>query len=408
MSLLAAIRLAAGALLIHKGRSFLTSLGIIIGIGAVIAVVAAVDGVQYKLDERMATIGKNLILIRAGARTQSGSTANLTPLTRDDAAAIRKQVGPLLTGIAEVQLIKNTVRTPTTNWVTDICGTTPEMQTVREWKVESGRFFTDEEVKQSAAVCVLGRTVADKLFPHETNIVGRPVHIGEVQLRVIGVLSPKGRNPAGADQDDEIFVPVTTLQQKLDTEGEGGKGKIMAILAGVKSENMTAKAIDDINRVLRETHKVKPGNEDFDVSSVQEMAQLAYFMANVLQLLVAVIASLSLAVGGVGIMNIMLVSVMERTREIGIRMAVGATAEDVLTQFLIEAVILALLGGALGVAAGLGAAGVIAYFADWPLVVSPVVIVVAVAVSGAVGVFFGFYPAWKASRLDPIEALRYE
>jgi putative ABC transport system permease protein len=408
MSFLAAIRLAAGALLIHKGRSFLTSLGIIIGIGAVIAVVAAVDGVQVKLDERMATIGKNLILIRAGARTQSGSTANLTPLTRDDAAAIRKQVGPLLTGVAEVQLMKNTVRTPTTNWVTDICGTTPEMQTVREWKVESGRFFTDEEVKQSAAVCVLGRTVADKLFPHEPNVLDRRVHIADVQLRVIGVLSPKGRNPAGADQDDEIFVPVTTLQQKLDVEGEGGKGKIMAILAGVKNENMTPKAIDDINRVLRETHKVKPGNEDFDVSSVQEMAQLAYFMANTLQLLVAVIASLSLAVGGIGIMNIMLVSVMERTREIGIRMAVGATAEDVLTQFLIEAVILALLGGALGVAAGLGAAGAVAYFAEWPLVVSPIVIVIAVAVSGAVGVFFGFYPAWKASRLDPIEALRYE
>jgi putative ABC transport system permease protein len=405
MSFLAAVRLAAGALLIHKGRSFLTSLGIIIGIGAVIAVVAAVDGVQVKLDERMATVGKNLILIRAGARTESGGTANLTPLKRADAEAIRKQVGHLLTGVAEVQQMKNTAVSPATtaNWTTNITGTTPEMQTVREWQLESGRFFTDEEVKQQAAVCVLGRTVADKLFPHEKNIVGQAVRVDKVTLRVVGVLRPKGHTPAGGDQDDEIFVPVTTLQYQF----EGGDN-VMAILTGVKRQNMTARAIDDINRVLRERHRVKPGNEDFDVSSVEEMAQLAYFMANTLQLLVAVIASLSLAVGGIGIMNIMLVSVMERTREIGIRMAVGARGGDVLMQFLIEAVILALLGGALGIVAGLGGASVVAYFAGWPLVVSPVIILMAVGVSGAVGVFFGFYPAWKASRLDPIEALRYE
>jgi putative ABC transport system permease protein len=406
MSLLAAVRLALGALLVHKSRSFLTSLGIIIGIGAVIAVVAAVDGAQVKLDERMATIGKNLILIRAGARTQSGSTANLTPLTRDDADAIRKQVGPLLTGVAEVQQMKHTAVSPATknNWVTAITGTTPAMQTVREWKVASGRFFNDEEAKQTADVCVLGRTVADKLFPHETNVVGQSVRIGEAPpLRVIGVLSPKGHNPAGADQDDEIFVPITTMQRQLNREGS-----IMAILAGVKHEGLTAKAMEDISRVLRDMHKVKRGNEDFDVSSVEEMAQLAYFMANTLQLLVAVIASLSLVVGGIGIMNIMLVSVMERTREIGIRMAIGATGDDVLMQFLIEAVILSLLGGTLGIAAGLGAAAVVAQLAGWPLVASPLVILLAVAVSGAVGVFFGFYPAWKASRLDPIEALRYE
>jgi putative ABC transport system permease protein len=403
MSFLSAVRVALGALLVHKGRSFLTSLGIIIGIGAVIAVVAAVDGVQVKLDERMATIGKNLILIRAGARTQSGSTANLTPLTRDDAAALRKQVGPLLTGVAEVQQLKQTATTGTTNWITSITGTTPEMQLIREWKLASGRFFTEEEVKQDAAVCVLGHTVAEKLFPHETNVVGQAVRVDKVQLRILGVLVPKGRNPAGADQDDEIFVPVTTLQRKL-----AGDDKIMAILAGVKHENLIAKAIGDINRVLRDMHHVKPGNENFDVSSVQEMAELAYFIANTLQLLVAVIASLSLLVGGIGIMNIMLVSVMERTKEIGIRMAVGATSGDVLRQFLLEAVILALLGGSLGIAAGLGAAALVASFAGWPLVVSPLVVLLAVAVSGAVGIFFGFYPAWKASRLDPIDALRYE
>ncbi len=406
MSFFAAVRLALGALLVHKGRSFLTSLGIIIGIGAVIAVVAAVDGAQVKLDERMATIGKNLILVRAGARTQSGSTANLTPLTRADAAAIRKQVGPLLTAVAEVQQIKRNVTTPTASasWNTDVCGTTTEMQTVREWIVVQGRYFTEEEVKNAALVCVLGHTVADKLFPHEANVVGNTIKVENLTLHVIGVLGVKGRNPAGADQDDEVFLPITTLQQKV----AGGKDDVNVILAGVKHENLTPKALAEITRVLRETHKVKPGNEDFDVSSVEEMAQLAYFMAHTLQLLVAVIASLSLMVGGIGIMNIMLVSVMERTREIGIRMAIGATGDDVLMQFLIEAVVLSLLGGVLGIVLGLGAAQVVAQLADWPLVISPLVILLAVAVAGAVGVFFGFYPAWKASRLDPIEALRYE
>jgi len=403
MSLTAAIRMALGALLVHKGRSILTSLGIIIGISAVIAMVAAGDGVRYKLDERMGTIGKNLILIRAGARTKSGAVSDPTPLTRDDATAIRKQVGYLLTGVAEVQLTQRTAATRTRNWPTDLCGTTTEMQVVREWVPAVGRFFTQEEESQSAPVCVIGHTVRQKLFPDDPAPLGQSIRVDHLQLKIVGVLTPKGRNPAGADQDDEVFLPITTLQRKVV-----GEDKISLILAGVRSESLTAKALEDITTVLRRTHHLKPGNEDFDVSSVQEMAQLAYVITNTLQILVAVIASLSLFVGGIGIMNIMLVSVTERTREIGLRMAVGATASHVLTQFLIEAMILALIGGLLGILVGIAVAMGLAVAVDWPLVVSPFAVLLAVAVSAAVGVFFGFYPAWKASQLDPIEALRYE
>jgi putative ABC transport system permease protein len=403
MSLLSSLHIAFGALLVHKGRSVLTSLGIIIGISAVIAMVAAGDGVRHKLDERMGTLGKNLLLIRAGARTKSGAISDPTPLTRDDAAAIRKQAGHLLTGVAEVQLTQRTASTRTRNWPTLVCGTTTDMQAVRQWALATGRFFSDSEVNEAAPVCVLGRTVRQKLFPNDPAPLGQSVRVDHLQLKIVGVLAPKGRNPAGADQDDEVFVPVTTLQRKLV-----GEDRINTILAGVKSEGLTPRAVEDVTRVLRRAHRVKPGHEDFDVSSVQEMAELAYVVTDTLQLLVAVIASLSLIVGGIGIMNIMLVSVTERTREIGLRMAVGATAGNVLTQFLIEAVILSLVGGLLGIAVGVAAAVGLAAAAGWPLVVSPLAVLIAVAVSAAVGVFFGFYPAWKASRLDPIVALRYE
>ena len=279
-------------------------------------------------------------------------------------------------------------------------GAVPELQAVRDWKLTAGRFFTREETAEAANVGVIGQTVRSKLFPNDPNPLGKMIRVDDrLRLRMIGVLAAKGRNPAGADQDDEIFTPLTTLQRKLV-----GEERVSAILATAKSDAVLEQAHDEIVRAMRESHRVKAGAEDFDVSTVQEMAAVAYVITNAVQALVAVIASLSLLVGGIGIMNIMLVSVTERTHEIGLRMAVGATTGHILTQFLTEAVVLSVLGGVLGVATGLASAAILAKVLAWPIIISPAVVLLAVGVSAGVGVFFGFYPAWKASRLDRIEA----
>jgi putative ABC transport system permease protein len=403
MTLLAALRVALTALLVHKGRSTLTSLGIVIGTAAVIAMVAAGGGAREKLDERLDNVGKNLLLIRAGAYTQAGALADVRPLTSEDADSIRKQVGSRLVGVAEVQVTLRVAATRTNVWRTMFVGTSPEMQHVRAWRMEHGRFFNEDDVKKQAAVCLLGHTVRKKLFPDQSNPVGQLIKVDRVHLRIIGVLHPKGRSPTGGDQDDQVFVPLKTLQHKIV-----GEERISMILSAVTSPDQIDRAKEDITRVLRERHRVKPGSEDFDVSSVREMAELAVILTRVMQILIGVIASISLLVGGIGIMNIMLVSVTERTREIGIRMAVGASGFDVLVQFLIEAVVLALVGGLLGVLLGMAGAVALAWFAGWPIHIDPLLVLLAFGVSAAVGVFFGYYPALKASRLDPIEALRYE
>jgi putative ABC transport system permease protein len=255
-----------------------------------------------------------------------------------------------------------------------------------------------------ALVCLLGQTVRRKLFPGSAHPLGEWIRVDRLQLRVVGVLGEKGRSPTGADQDNQVFVPITTLQRRLV-----GEERIGLILAAARSEGVIARAKAEIMRVMRQRHRIKPGApDDFDVSTVQEMAQVAEVLATTLTVLVGIIASISLVVGGIGIMNIMLVSVTERTREIGIRMAVGATSAHVLGQFLIEAIVLALVGGLLGITLGISAASGLAYMAGWPIVVSPFIVGLAFMVSAGVGIFFGYYPALKASRLDPIEALRYE
>jgi putative ABC transport system permease protein len=403
MSFLSAIRVALAALLVNKGRSALTSLGIVIGISAVIAMVSAGASARDKLDERLDNVGKNLILVRAGAHTQSGAIADLKPLTSDDAEVIRKRVGHLLVGVAQVQVTQRLAVTRTHNYQTLIVGSTPDMKRVRRWDLRYGRFYDQDDHKKQAAVCLLGQTVREKLFPDQPNPIGQTVRVDRLNLRVIGVLAPKGRSPTGGDQDDQIFVPLSTLQRKLV-----GEERVSIILAAVRSPDQLERAKEEIARALREKHRVKAGAEDFDVSSVQEMAELAVMVFKVMQILISVIASISLVVGGIGIMNIMLVSVTERTREIGIRMAVGATPFDVLVQFLIEAVVLALVGGVIGISLGIGAAAALAWLVGWPLVIDPGIVLMSFLVSGGVGVFFGYYPALKASRLDPIEALRYE
>jgi putative ABC transport system permease protein len=403
MSFLSALRVALGALLVNKGRSTLTSLGIVIGISAVIAMVSAGTSARDKLDERLDNVGKNLILVKAGVHTQNGSLADFKPLTSEDAAAIRKRVGHLVVGVAEVQVTQRVASTRTHNYATTVVGSSPDMQDVRRWDVQYGRFYNQDDFKKQAAVCLLGQTVREKLFPDQPNPVGQMVRIDRLHLRVIGVLAPKGRMPTGGDQDDQIFVPLSTLQRKLV-----GEERVSIILTAVRSMDQIDRAKEEIARVLREKHRVKVGSEDFDVSSVQEMAELAQILMKVMSVLIGVIASISLVVGGIGIMNIMLVSVTERTREIGIRMAVGATPFDVLVQFLIEALVLALVGGILGISLGIGAAAALAGLVGWPLAINPGIVLIAFLVSGGVGVFFGYSPALKASRLDPIEALRYE
>ena len=405
MSLLSAIRVALAALLVNKGRSALTSLGIVIGISAVIAMVSAGAGARHKLDDRLESVGKNLILIRAGARTGQGTISDFAPLSTDDAAAIRKHVGHLLVGVAESQLTQKTANSHSHYTRPAIVGSVPDLKRIRNWQVVRGRFYNEEEVRKAAKVCLIGDTVVHKLFPDQPNPIGQYIRVERVQLRVIGILGKKGTSPLGGDQDDQIFVPITTLQREL----VGGEGKIGIIVAAAKSQEDLDKAKAEITKVLRQQHHLKPGaNADFDVSSVQEMAELAVIVTAVMQYLIATIAAISLVVGGIGIMNIMLVSVTERTREIGIRMAVGATGFDVLRQFLLEAVALSLVGGVIGTTLGIAGTVALAKFADWPPVVSPSVVALAFLVAAGVGVFFGFYPALKASRLDPIEALRYE
>jgi putative ABC transport system permease protein len=403
MGLLTAFRIALSALMIHKGRSALTSLGIIIGTGAVISMVSAAGGARQKLDERLENVGKTLIIIRAGSRTQNGTLADIKPLTNEEATLLRKQLRHRVTGMAEVQATIRLVATRTRNCVTMLVGTSPDMQKVRSWVVEYGRFLTEEDLKKQAPVCVLGQTVRQKLFPDMPNPIGQVIRVERLQLRVIGVVEGKGRSPIGGDQDDQIFLPLHTLQRKLV-----GDEILSMLLTSVDSVDKLEKTKEEVTRVLREKRRVKQGLEDFDVSSVQEMAEIAVVMTRTMQVLIGIIASISLVVGGIGIMNIMLVSVTERTREIGIRMAIGATPTDILTQFLIEAILLSLLGGLIGISLGVGAAAALALVASWPIFIDYSMVGLSFGISGGVGVFFGYYPALKASRLDPIEALRYE
>lgn len=406
MNIASTFNTAMNALSANKGRTALTSLGITIGIAAVIAMVAAGRGAKSKLDDALGTIGPNLVVGMSGSTTKSGlrlSASEGGAFTRDDAQAVRRELGHLINGCSEITQAPTIASSEAASYPTALVGGVPEVFRIRRWKIGSGRFYTDEETKRQDKVAVIGSTVANKLFPN-TNAVGKTMRAGGQRFLVIGVLQSKGTAITGADQDDIIMIPISTLLRKVI-----GNDRCLLLVAEARSTELVDEVKVGMERILRARHHVRPGQEaDFTINSIRDMASLALLFANTLTGLIFAIASISLVVGGIGVMNIMLVSVTERTREIGIRMAVGAKTRDVMGQFLTEAVILALIGGGIGITLGALCAWGIALVARWEFVISPASVLVAVLTSAGVGIFFGYYPARKASMLDPIEALRYE
>ena len=407
-TLLASLRIALRALVVNKMRSALTMLGIIIGVSAVIAMIAVGSGAKQRIEEQIASMGSNLLMVQSGSATSGGfrgGAGTVPTLTVDDAKAIETEipgvryVSPSISGVAQVVYGNQ-------NWSTIIQGTAPEMLEIRGWLLSSGRSFTEQELGGAAKVCVLGQTVVDNLFG-AIEPVGQIVRIKKIPFMVIGVLSPKGQTTWGQDQDDLIFVPLTTGQKQVFGQTFPGMVRNIAVQAWGPEEIKQAET--QINQLLRQRHHIQPGQEnDFSVRNLTELMSSREESANVMSLLLGAIASISLIVGGIGIMNIMLVSVTERTREIGIRIAVGAKSRDILLQFLIESLVLSLMGGILGIGIGILGTVVLSSFTQWPTLFSIQTILLAFLFSGSVGVFFGFYPARKASLLNPIEALRYE
>ncbi|MGC1455650.1 MAG: ABC transporter permease [Nitrospirota bacterium] len=396
------------ALRVNKMRSALTMLGIIIGVGAVIAMVAVGTGASQQIAAQISSMGSNLLIILPGATTSGGARmgAGTQPtLSMNDADAIQKEC-PAVSDVAPIQNGVAQVVYGHLNWSTGIVGTTPGIIIVRDWELTAGRAFTQQDVKSATKVALLGQTVVDNLFGDQ-NPVGQSIRIKNVPFTVIGVLAKKGQSAQGQDQDDTIIIPVTTAQKKLF--GAQFPGMVRVIIVKAKSAEDLAVAEKQINELLKQRHHIgQKQDNDFTVRNLTQIMQAAEQSTKVMTLLLGAIASVSLLVGGIGIMNIMLVSVTERTREIGIRMAIGAKTWDIRLQFIIEALTLSLIGGIIGIIVGVSTSMILSSVSGWPTVVSPLSIVMAFSFSGFIGIFFGFYPAYKASLLNPIDALRYE
>jgi putative ABC transport system permease protein len=409
MNYLQTLRIAFRALMRTKMRSFLTALGIVIGVSAVIAMVAIGDGAKARVQQTFEAMGANLLIILPGTTTSGGSHGGFgsqPTLTWDDLKAIQTEI-PSVRYAAPTLRSTSPILAEEMNWTTSVFGTTPEFFSIRTWPAGQGVLFTASDVDSATKVVVLGKTVAEQLFGAGVNPIGQQVRIRNVPFTVVCVLSPKGQSPTGQDMDDAVFIPRTTFQTKI----QGGLANYLsgAILVGATSPATTGRAQTQIRALLRDRHRLQAGaDDDFSIRNLAETASAQEEGARTLTLLLAAIAAVSLLVGGIGIMNIMLVSVTERTREIGVRMAVGARARDILLQFLAEALALSVAGGAIGVALGLGVAWQLARSFGWPILFRPEVVLVAVGFSGLVGVAFGLYPARRASRLDPIQALRFE
>jgi putative ABC transport system permease protein len=404
-----AIVSALDALRLHKLRSALTMLGIIIGVAAVIAMVAVGGGAREQVVAQIRSLGANLLVVMPGNVTQGGvrlGSGAASTLTDEDSAAIAKEVaavqatGPFMRGNA--QLIASGL-----NWATSVIGIDNGWFEVREWEPETGRIFEPEEVSRGGQVVLLGQTVARNLYGG-MDPIGQELRIRNVPFRVIGVMSKKGQSTWGQDQDDVVLVPLNTARQRVLGRNQANARAVGSIYVKVLDGEDMSRVEDEVKELLRQRHRLQPGQEDdFSIRNLADIAATREASARTLALLLAAVAGVSLAVGGIGIMNIMLVSVTERTREIGLRLAVGAKQWDILRQFLFEATGLAAIGGLIGVLLGVGSAYIISNAADWPLLVQPESIVLAVVFSGLVGVFFGWYPALRASKLDPIEALRH-
>ena len=409
MNILQTLRVAIHALLRNKLRSFLTTLGIIIGVSAVIAMVAIGEGAKARVEESFASMGSNLLVVLPGSTTtggQRGGFGSLPTLTWDDLRAIRAEVPTVKYAAAQLRTNAQLV-SEEQNWNTGVYGTSPEYFQIRNWPTALGSGMTDSDVESGAKVLFLGQTVVEKLFGANTDPVGQLVRIKNIPFEVKGVLERKGQSPMGQDYDDAVFMPLKAFQTKI----QGGMQQYLAgvIYVGADSPATTAKAQQQITNLLRDRHHIKPGaDDDFSIRNLTELASAQEQGTRTLTTLLASIAAVSLLVGGIGIMNIMLVSVTERTREIGVRMAVGANPAHILSQFLVEALTLSIAGGVVGVAFGLLGARRLAANFGWPVLIRPDIIVISVVFSGLVGVVFGLYPARKASLLDPIDALRFE
>ncbi|HEY5345553.1 MAG TPA: ABC transporter permease [Verrucomicrobiae bacterium] len=402
MKFLAPFKLAARALRRNKMRSLLTMLGVIIGVGSVIASVSITTGATKQVEDKVASLGQNIVTVFSGnfsSGGMKGGWGSAPTLTVKDALAIKNEVANVVAVSPEVR-DREQILADGQNWNTQVIGESPDYPQIRDWNIASGAMFTDGDVRALAKVAVIGKTVVDQLFVNDDPI-GQTLIVRNIPFKVVGVLESKGFNLFGQDQDDVVIIPYTSHMRRITS-----RNFVNSIMVQAASKDTINQVQADIDTLLRDRHK--SAEPDFTVRSQLELMQMATSTSRIMSVLLGAIASVSLVVGGIGIMNIMLVSVTERTREIGIRMAVGARARDILIQFLIEAVTLSAFGGILGIALGMGAATITSHFTGWPTLTPFAWIGIACVSSAAIGIVSGFYPAWKASRLDPIEALRYE
>ena len=399
------VKVAAQSILKNKMRTLLTMLGIVIGVAAVIVMVAIGQGAQSSIQKQINNLGTNMIVVMPGASGAGGvnqGAGTFNRLTPQDAEKVSRE-STLLSAVSPVVFARTQAISGQGNWRTMVQGVSTEYQTIRDWEVESGVFFGEPDVKGMRKVAVLGTTVAESLYPG-IDPVGQQIQLSNVPFTVIGVLKKKGQAAAGTDQDDVVLIPYTTAQNRLN-----GRARLGQILSSTSSPEDIPAAQEELRSIMRESHRLgEADDDDFTIRNQTELAQAVSGTTKVMSLLLASIASISLIVGGIGIMNIMLVSVTERTREIGIRMAIGARGTDVLRQFLVESIALSVIGGVIGVVLGFVVSAIVGKSTGWSIVIPPESVLLAMGFSAAVGVFFGYYPARQAAALDPIQALRYE